>query len=382
MDENRCITMSGFSNRHIILVVCILGMIISSLYLFWHHFALLYPTTLVSSSICEINQFFSCNAVAFSWVSQIAGVPISMFGIVLGGILLFSSFYPGETKEKTNRILTFMNFVGCIALFLYSIIFLKHVCPVCTLYYIFSTGVFIMYFRYGLKGMFSLKIIGIYAVITFVIGVFTFSIDRYHHNKMYEYADQYIKQFDSYPNLGTPKQESPYKLVQSTKNFKDAPIRISIFSDFKCPACSYFASITSQIIKRFKDKMNVQFYFYPLDGTCNPDVGSMNPECCKAAYLAACLPDKFHLIHDELFANSSELTSGWLDAFAKKHGVYECMFSKETKEKVVKLMEAAVDFNIRATPTTIINGVKIEGALAINHITILFNELVKRHERK
>ena len=38
-----------------------------------------------------------------------------------------------------------------------------------------------------------------------------------------------IKQFDSLKIVGDPKKESPHRLASTTKSFKDAPLRITIF---------------------------------------------------------------------------------------------------------------------------------------------------------
>jgi protein-disulfide isomerase len=53
-----------------------------------------------------------------------------------------------------------------------------------------------------------------------------------------------------------------------------------------------------------------------------------------------------------------------------------------TKEKVQTLIKESTPFNIRSTPTMILNGVKIEGVLPRNQMMALIEGLLKRIEKK
>ena len=199
---------------------------------------------------------------------------------------------------------------------------------------------------------------------------------------MFNHSDIFIKDFYTYPNLGAPRLESPYRIYSSTPKFTDAPIQISIFSDFQCPACSYLAKLINQIIARYEKQINIQFFFYPLDSNCNDQSGLVHPLACKSSYLAACLPAQFHVVHDEIFNQIDTISSDWLDQYAKNKNIVDCMNDRKTKEEVVKLINIGKDFNIQATPTMILNGVKIEGVLPIPQLIIIIDEILRRHNEK
>ena len=372
----------GVKNPNLFLALSSLGMIVTSAYLYWHYFAIQYPTSLVNSTFCEINSFISCNAVSYSPISAIFGIPISIFGLLNGLFILYSTIYYSKVKEELNHLLAFLNFLGCIILLLVSLIYFKHLCPVCFIYYIFSTISYVLYFKYGAQSKFHIKPAIYYIAITLVLLATSFVHHQYEKNTMFAHSDIFIKDFYTYPNLGTPRMESPYRIHSSTPKFTDAPIQISIFSDFQCPACSYLAQIINQIIGRYEKNLNIQFFFYPLDSNCNDEAGLVHPLSCKSSYLAACAPEQFHLIHDEIFAKIETISSDWLDQFARAKNVFDCMNDMKTKEDVVKLVNIGKDFNIQATPTMILNGVKIEGVLPISQLIIIMDEILRRHNEK
>src|SRR5690606_33581738 len=102
------------------------------------------------------------------------------------------------------------------------------------------------------------------------------------------------QQFETLKDMGTPSYESPYKIHMATENFADAPVRISVFSDFQCPFCKLVSEQIPDLARGYEDKVNIQYLFYPLDNACNPELKrEMHRFACKAAYLAACDKEKF-----------------------------------------------------------------------------------------
>ena len=99
---------------------------------------------------------------------------------------------------------------------------------------------------------------------------------------------------------------------------------------------------------------------------------------CQAAYLAACLPQKFSQVEKDIFDNQEGLSQAWLEDYAKKENVSDCYQSPETKNKVTEYIGLATPFNIRSTPTLILNGVKIEGVLPYGQLKVLLDHLVNR----
>jgi hypothetical protein len=58
-------------------------------------------------------------------------VPIAVPGMMIGVFFLLGFLLPKQHLEGTNHFLAIVNFIGCLGLFLYSIIFLKGLCPMC-----------------------------------------------------------------------------------------------------------------------------------------------------------------------------------------------------------------------------------------------------------
>ncbi|MBL6988293.1 MAG: thioredoxin domain-containing protein [Bacteriovoracaceae bacterium] len=383
MEREKSLTLKGMTRSNIALIVVGIGMIIASGYLIAHFFETFYPEGLSTSSVCDVSGFFSCDAIAYSPIATIFSIPISVFGLLAGLFLVISSFFPSENLERTNHLLGLINVVLCLILFIYSIVGLNHLCPFCTVYYILSAVAYFLFFKYGIPlGAPSYKVLGIYALVTIIVsGIFLYTI----HNKKELIAKQaplFIEQFYSYPDLGKPKQDLAYRLYSSTPNFSDAPIQITVFSDFQCPACKMLHSPISKIKSKYKGKINIQYSFYPLDNACNPKMTqALHTVACQASYLASCLPTDFARIHDELFEHQDELSVKWLNSYAQKEGATQCMNDIQTKEKIVKIIDMAGEFNVRSTPTLLINGVKIEGVLPLAHYYIILDEIVKRSKQ-
>jgi len=79
-----------------------------------------------------------------------------------------------------------------------------------------------------------------------------------------------------------------------------------------------------------------------------------------------------------IFENQSKLAHSWLSEVAKTFGVSDCYEKKSSKEKVIENFAAYKKYNIQSTPTIILNGRKIEGAIPVENFEIIMDELLKR----
>lgn len=384
MDQNKSLTTSGMTIPHFFLMAAALAMACLSIYLLTYDIQAVYPLAQLGtpSSLCDSQGFFSCAKAVYSPAAFIFGIPIALAGILLGLFLLFSSIFPSTKLEGTNRYIVFLNAAGCLVLFFYSLIFLKGLCPFCTLFYISSWIAAFLFYRYGTEKKFDFKVFGVYALIG-IIAIASYLV--YINGRKAEIArtaEPLLKQFYSYPDLGNPNPESPHKIYKSTENFADAPIRISIFSDFQCPFCGKLGKLMHDTVERYKGKINIQYFFYPMDNECNSDMqGPMHPVACKAAYVAACSGEKFAEVHDKLFEIGPELNPEFLSNYAKDLKVEACVADPKTRENVIASINVARSFRVTATPTMLINGVKIEGMLPPHQLNIILDDLVKKAKK-
>lgn len=344
-----------------------------------HFYEVKYPTEIGEGGLCNINGFFNCNATTHSPLSNLFGIPIALFGMFIGFFTLFGYLFNDEKVEGTLFSILFLNFVGCITLFLYSLIALGTLCPLCTLYYILSGILFYIFYKNGNSRSIGILPISIYAIVVVIASGISYNHTQTKENNKNAIAKDLIRQFEALPKLGRPSIDSPYMIEKSTEKFSDAPIRITKFSDFQCPACKMMGEILHKIGKKYAGKINIQYIFYPLDPECNADVQrSIHPEACFAAYMSACLPEKFSKVHDDIFNNQKNITFDWVEAYANKEGVTKCYKDPKTKQKVMNLIKTASPFNIRSTPTILLNGVKIEGVLGQNQLEIIIDHILSK----
>jgi protein-disulfide isomerase/uncharacterized membrane protein len=379
MEKKKGLTLNGMSGMNFLFILNAAAMVGVSIYLTTHFYNTLYPTQLGGAgSLCNISNFFNCDAATYSKLSNIIGIPTSFFGIIIGLMFIFSALMPSEAMEKTANAFSKYNFIGCILLFLFSLGVLGSLCPFCTVYYVLSGIAFFLLWKGGLNSWIpNLKITGIWGGLLVIGAFFMFQHTSGKENIRSKLNTSIIEQFNSMVSSGDPSQESPYKIHMSTETFSEAPIRISIFSDFECPFCKVVAEQMPELIRRYPGKINIQYFFYPLDAKCNSNVkGRFHEDACDAAYLAACDTKKFAEVHDDIFANQDKFKTGILADLAKKHGLETCIGNEENKNKVISAINGAAQFNIKSTPTIILNGKKIEGTIPNGQFFAIFEDIL------
>lgn len=380
MEGKSIYTKSNF-NIQIALWVLSLVMIATSIYLTSHYFDLHFPENLSNSnSLCNISSYFNCNGTTLSPASNIFGVPVSIPGLMLGLLILLGMIVKDIAFEKTIYSILIFNALGCLVLFFYSIFAVGGLCPMCSVYYIASFITLFLFFKHSPKPSIDPKFALISALVFLLpMGGMFFHI-KSKTSKTDQLAASLMKQFDSYPNLGKPDKDSPLRLATATENFADAPVRITVFSDFQCPACAALSKMTHQIALKYPNDVNIQYVFYPLDHNCNSEIKRpFHTYACQAAYLAYCSgPKRFDKVHDEIFKNQNRISQEWLNNYAKTLGVTECMKDEATKNKVIEIIETSRKFKVASTPTMLVNGIKIEGVFPPQQMYILIEELIKR----
>lgn len=369
---------------HVLIWACAIGMTAVSLYLTSHFFKIKFPTGLTGErTICNINQFFNCDVTTLSPLGSMGGVPTALFGILMGISVLIGYLFNGRKLEGTVYTILAFNLLGCVGLFFYSLVGLGGLCPMCALYYALSFGLFFVFHKFGLHRRLAIEVLAILAIpsLALIGGVWNHSNQL--EGQQRSISKSLIEQFYSYPNLGTPQPPSPFRLTSATEVFEEAPLQLTIFSDFQCPACRALSEQIPKIIRKYQGKINIQYMYYPLDMECNSEMKRpLHTLSCMAAYITTCVAsDKFTEVHDRIFENQNDLSSEWLTQLAKGLGVLECMSSPETKKKVQSIVAQAATFTINSTPTLLVNGVKIEGVLPAPQLYTILDDLLDRNQK-
>ena len=176
-------------------------------------------------------------------------------------------------------------------------------------------------------------------------------------------------------NQGTPTTPVPGAKVNvaignlPAKGDKNAKVTIIEFADFRCPFCEqFFTSTESQIIKDYVDTGKAQFVFR--------NFAFLGPASITAADAAECANDqgKFWEYHDYLYKNqpsetdTSMYNTDTLTQAAVSLGMNDsqfrsCLDNKTDEDKVNKDMTDGQAAGVSGTPTFVINGNVLVGAL-------------------
>jgi protein-disulfide isomerase len=161
-----------------------------------------------------------------------------------------------------------------------------------------------------------------------------------------------------------------------------APVEVIEFADFECPGCGQFATLTEPDVRTNlvnTGKIRIRFMDYPLP---------MHRNTWDASLAAACANDqgKFWELHDAIFANqdrwNGEATSrprSVLADYAKQVGLdmskYDkCMDDDVHRAKVQSHLREAERRQVTSTPTFIIGGKMIPGAIPYDQFKQLVDE--------
>jgi protein-disulfide isomerase len=143
---------------------------------------------------------------------------------------------------------------------------------------------------------------------------------------------------------------------------RNAPVTITIFSDFQCPYCSRMASLLrKEVLPAEKDKVRLVFRNFPLP---------MHPWARPAAEAAACAGQQgdssFWSLHDFLFEHQREITPDNLQPkvldYTKRLRNFDqskfkaCLAGKRMAAAVDADVKFATENAINSTPTLFING--------------------------
>jgi protein-disulfide isomerase len=132
-----------------------------------------------------------------------------------------------------------------------------------------------------------------------------------------------------------------------------------------------------ELIRRYSTKINVQYMFFPLDAKCNSNVKTrFHDSACDAASLAACDEKKFLEVHDYIFENQSKLNSNFLGEMTSQFNLKNCIDNQDINNKVITLINQASKFNLKSTPTIILNGKKIEGSIPNTQFFAIFDSIL------
>lgn len=147
------------------------------------------------------------------------------------------------------------------------------------------------------------------------------------------------------------------------------------FSDFQCPYCRASQPLIRELTKTYKDDVRLVFKHLPLE---------IHSEAFAASQAAFCAGQQgaFWQYHDALFAGD-DLTGDSLNNLAAKLRLdlprfKTCISSEASRLEVEKDLDEARRFGINSTPTFVINGKLVRGALDLDQFKSVIDTELKR----
>jgi predicted DsbA family dithiol-disulfide isomerase/uncharacterized membrane protein len=369
------------SNRCLHIGLAFLGLMMAgvSAYLTDHYYHVHFPKNFSVGSFCDISSFWNCDHAAFSVFSNILSIPTSLFGLAFGLIITCGALLRKTAFTQTNFFLAIANFLGCVFLFIYSLWVLGGLCPGCTVYYILSALSLIILYLFHLKPIPNIKVLATYTVLILTMSLGTYFYNKDRSEKQEEFLARWITEMRQEKIYDESFISDNFLLLSSTPNFSDAPLRITLFSDFQCPFCKLLSHELEKIESRYKNLINIRYVFFPLKN---------HPFAFSAAQLAYCARDQFKMVHDTIYENQNDIDQTWLDNYAHKLGLDDCFKGEASKKAIAEIVEKASVFELEAAPTMLVNGRKLSGLLPAKALIALFDafladaELLKKKNER
>jgi len=402
----RSLTLNGITLPRILSFLFGTGMVVASVMTIDHYFAANFPETIFEGSFCDINAFFNCDSSAFSNISQIAGVPLGYFGVVVGALVMLGALFPSPAFERSNKSIALLNAVGVVTLLCYTVFVLGSLCLLCSGFYLSSILSLLLFWKYGIDGgeggFFHRWVrpsplhLATYAV---VLAAGAFGFAHFHDAKQDAQTGgvqaRIVDQYFSLPEVALPSVLSPFWAVRSTEEFTDAPVQIVEYADLLCPDCKTLADQIHQLEEEFPGKMNVVFQPFPLD-SCNDAAGrksSLHAGACDVTYISVHDPDKFKAIHDEIWNTwpppRGDARVEWIQELGERFGVSEAVTDPDTQALVLELLRTGMEYEqtdeeftygIRSTPTMILNGRMVIGTLPYDQLRAIVEAIITQAE--
>ena len=146
------------------------------------------------------------------------------------------------------------------------------------------------------------------------------------------------------------------------KGRADAPVTLTLFTDFECTYCARLAPLLDQVQAQYPEKVRIVFKNFPL---------RMHRYAMPAALaaLAANEQGQFWAFHDRLFENYNRLNAEKIEEIREALGLDADLFRQSMnkpalKEYIIEDLREGTAAGVKGTPTVYINGKKMRHRLS------------------
>ena len=373
--------------------LALLGLSLSA-YALRHHLA--FKASGATSAVCNVNDVVSCDAAAASSYSEIAGIPLGVYGIAFfSSLLVFNvmraaasrSGQVGRMASQTHAVMVLIGVAVSIVLAIISATSVKAFCLVCSGIYLVNIlmAVSMHMARAQLARPFSKGAVAVGGLIAFAItGVSGWSYTQFvatakpaslnpqsAQGLTQSPPEQAIKAAGQGAARQIPLSRSPYSGAGEDYRYgnEQAKVVVQEFVDFQCPGCAVLASTIKELKAKYGSRVLFVFRNYPLDGKCNHNInGTFHAHACAIATLARCAGQygKFWDYNELAFSKQSEASAENAVKWAKSVGLAQdaidtCQKSQDILNKLKDDVALADQLGVTGTPTLFINGVRYDG---------------------
>ena len=349
------------------------------------------------TSFCDISERVSCTQVYLSRFGSVGGIPVALLGAVWFGLVLLLTVAGGrgssELGENIGGYLLVLSTLGlAVVLFLgyASFMVLGTLCVLCAVVYVTVVGIFLLSGAAASVPLLSIPrrafadlgrlartpaavgVAGVYLALT-VAGVLAFPAAR---GGPVSPAGPDAASDPATGAAGTGSEFERFWDAQPRVELgvarEGAQVLVLKFNDYECPSCAKTYLDYEPIFARYESShpgaVRHISLDYPLDPECNEQTPrGLHMGACEAAVAVrlARRTGRDAQMARWLYENQQNLSRETIrEALAEVAGVtdFDAMYDA-TLEDVKADIALGGTIEIEATPTFIINGVKIKGGL-------------------
>jgi protein-disulfide isomerase len=384
-----------------LLTLSIMAAIIAAALMFQHH----YPETSLGILSCESGLENPCITLSASTMGSICGLPVSLFGLLLGLFMTFTLLiadYAGGWYIRAAALvilpLSALALLADIILGAFMMLETGVTCRLCLMSYAVHAAIFaisIPYYRSvrvdsgGFTGLIRSMLadnsggadrraaMATFTIFLFLLAFSLFSVNQVMRGataKQPMPAKEIRSDLDKFYATAAEKAELPESSI--VLGNREAKLSIHVYTDFLCSACYSLYRTEKYLLPRFRGKINFVYHHYPLDSKCNSDVPSTVYEnsCVASRAMEAAssmnILEKYIVAH---FRHYRELnhsyTREWaMKIFAEATGgsgdaaaFEKAMDSRSAGDAIESQIKSAIRVTVDATPTIFVNGRRMVG---------------------
>jgi protein-disulfide isomerase/uncharacterized membrane protein len=348
------------------------------------------------TSFCNVRENINCDLVLSSEYAYFLGFPIAWWAVLTYAIgaaaAAVAMFSRSATRRREAAGLLLGLAVWAVAYSVYlafiSLVVLRTICLLCSALYLINAGLLVSTWvlfsatrtegKTGARAketwQWRTRLVVAGAALTVVVFLVFALREGLGRDPKTLSAEEVAQQ---YPEFHAWYTALPVAAVDDGgRHVRGGPAGVVIveFSDFQCPHCARAYRDLKRVLPRFGSDVQVVFRHFPLDKSCNPAVtSSAHPYACLAAAASECAAaqGRFWEYHDVLFDNQSSFSRDHLLRYADNVGLERaqfvaCLDSDAPREAVRRDIAAAEKLGITSTPTFLLNGRVLRGALESN----------------